>query len=84
MKTSEIDPRYDIYYCFDNIFILYLILYGIPANDYTRAGLDLSIDARGQKIVIQGQNFKDWQKYRSILKNLSCLYKLYTLFPHDE
>ena len=82
MKTSGLDPRYDIYYCFDNIFILYLILYGIPANDYTRSRSFHR--CQRTKIVIQGQNFKDCQKYRSILKNLSRLYKLYTLFPHDE
>ena len=41
--TSGIDPRYDIYYFFDNIFILYLIL----SPQMITPGLDLSTDARG-------------------------------------
>ena len=43
IKTSGIDPRYDIYYFFDNIFILYLIL----SPQMITPGLDLSTDARG-------------------------------------
>ena len=38
IKTSGIDPRYDICYFSDNIFILYLMI---------TPGLDLSNDARG-------------------------------------
>ena len=44
IKISRIDPRYDIYYFFDNIFILYLIL----SPQMITPGLDLSTDARGQ------------------------------------
>ena len=43
IKTSGIDPRYDIYYFFDNIFILYLIL----SPQMITPGLDLSTDVRG-------------------------------------
>ena len=42
INTSGIDPRYDIYYFFDNIFILYLIL----SPQMITPGLDLSTDAR--------------------------------------
>ena len=42
IKTSGIDPRYDIYYFFDNFFILYLIL----SPQMITPGLDLSTDAR--------------------------------------
>ena len=43
IKTSGIDPRYDIYYFSNNIFILYLIL----SPQMITPGLDLSTDARG-------------------------------------
>ena len=43
IKTSGINPRYDICYFFDNIFILYLIL----SPQMITPGLDLSTVARG-------------------------------------
>ena len=42
IKNSGIDPRYDICYFSDNIFILYLIL----SPQMITPGLDLSNDAR--------------------------------------
>ena len=53
-------------------------------------GLDLFTDARGTKncdSVPVGTEFQKFQKYRSILKDRiypACLYKRYTLLPHDE
>ena len=72
IKTSGIDPRYGIYYFFDNIFILYLIL----SPQMITPGLDLSTDARGTEncnSVPAGTEFENCQKYRSILKDLSRL-----------
>ena len=74
INTSGIDPRYDIYYFFDNIFILYLMLF----PQMITPGLDLSTDARGTENCNSvpagiGQNFKNCQKYLSILKDLSRL-----------
>ena len=43
IKTSGIDPRYDIYYFLGNIFILYLIL----SPQMITSGPDLSTYARG-------------------------------------
>ena len=48
MKTSGINPLYDICYFSDNIFILYLIL----SPQIITPGLDLSTDAKGTEIVI--------------------------------
>ncbi len=78
IKTSGIDPRYDIYYFFDNIFILYLIL----SPQMITPGLDLSTDVRGTENCNSVPVGTEFQKYRSIYP--ACLYKLYTLFPHDE
>ena len=62
IKTSGIDPRYDIYYFFDNIFILYLIL---SPQMITVPGLNLSTDARGTEncnSVPAGTEFQELSK----------------------
>ena len=63
IKTSGIDPRYEICYFSDNIFILYLIL----APQMITPGLDLSNDARGTEncnSVPVGTEFK--QEYAPV------------------
>lgn len=69
IKTSGINPRYDICYFSDNIFILYLIL----SPQMITPGLDLSTDARGTENCNSVPVGTEFQKYRSILKDLSRL-----------
>ena len=61
IKTSGIDPRYDICYFSDNIFIPYLIL----SPQMITPGLDLSDDARGTEncnSVPVGTEFQNMSK----------------------
>ena len=60
IKTSGIDPRYDICYFSDNIFILYLIL----SPQMITPGL--STDARGTENCNSVPVGTEFQKYRSI------------------
>ena len=64
-----INPRYDICYFSDNIFILYRIL----SPQMITRGLDLSTDARETENFNSVPVGTEFQKYRSILKDLSRL-----------
>jgi hypothetical protein len=58
-----------MYYFVGNILILYLIL----SPQMITPGLDLSIDARGTENFNSVPAGTEFQKYRSILKDLSRL-----------
>ena len=67
INTSRINPRYEICYFSDKIFILSLIL----SLEMITPGLDLSTDARGTEYLNSVPVGTAFQKVRSILKDLS-------------